>query len=181
MPGRLGHRFFNRPTVKVARGLLGCYLMRKVGSRLVCARITETEAYVGPNDKASHASRGRTPRTEVMFGPPGYLYVYLVYGMYHCLNVVTEEEGYPAAVLIRSVEVISPRQGKVISGPGRLCRALKISKRLNGQDIVTSRGVWFERGVLRKGEKIVTGKRIGVPYAGTWQYKPWRFWIKKEG
>lgn len=102
---KLSRSFFNRPTLRVARDLLGKFLVRKIGRKVIIAMITETEAYCGPNDLASHASRGRTARTEVMFGPPGHAYVYLIYGMYHCLNVVTEREGCPAAVLIRSCEL----------------------------------------------------------------------------
>src|SRR3989338_4545193 len=102
MHRRIKRVFFSKSTLEVARGLLGCYLVRRMGNRVIRVRIIETEAYVGPKDKASHASRGSTPRTQVMFGKPEYLYVYLVYGMHYCLNVVTEREGYPAAVLIRS-------------------------------------------------------------------------------
>ena len=193
MHRRIKRVFFSKSTLEVARGLLGCYLVRRMGNRVIRVRIIETEAYVGPKDKASHASRGSTPRTQVMFGKPGYLYVYLVYGMHYCLNVVTEREGYPAAVLIRGCRL--PRQPRmsilvpygtkidnkefVINGPGKACRALKIDKRLNGEDSVVSRQLWFERGKLRRGESIASGKRIGVAYAGAWQHKPWRFWIKK--
>jgi len=188
---RLRRSFFNRPTVTVARQLLGCYLVRRMGNRVIRVRIIETEAYVGPKDKASHASRGSTPRTQVMFGKAGCLYIYLVYGMYYCLNVVTEREGYPAAVLIRSSVKLGPssffvpygtkneQNGFEISGPGRVCRALKIDKRLHGEDSVVSRQLWFEKGKLSQNEKIMTGKRIGIPYAGRWQHKRWRFYIKK--
>src|SRR3989344_7227500 len=115
---KLNREFFNRNTVVVARELLGKYLVRKIGSKIVRAKITETEAYCGPRDLACHASRGMTPRTKVMFGPPGRAYIYLIYGMYHCLNIVTEKEGYPAAVLIRGCELAD--------GPGKTCRDLKI-------------------------------------------------------
>lgn len=176
---RLVRAFFNRPTLQVARGLLGCYLVRKVGRKLARARITETEAYIGPKDKANHASYGRTPRTDVMFGKPGHYYVYLIYGMYYCLNVVTEKDGYPAAVLIRGVELEKPSAKVKTDGPGKLCRALQIDKSFNKADAIMNQQLWLESGNLSKNEKVVTGKRINVPYAGGWQNKPWRFYIKK--
>jgi DNA-3-methyladenine glycosylase len=189
---RLGRKFFNQPTLLVARKLLGCYLVRRVGGRLIRVRITETEAYIGPQDKANHAARGRTQRTEIMFGQPGRLYIYLIYGMYYCLNVVTEKVDYPAAVLIRAVQpaanlgnlgrkFLRPygRKNSIadygLNGPGRVCRYLKIAKNLNGEDVVGSQRLWFESGRLRQGEKIAAGKRIGVHYAGAWQHKLWRF------
>src|SRR3989338_6335159 len=104
---KLKHEFFNRKTLLVARELLGKYLVRKIGNKTIRAKIVETEAYCGPDDLACHASRGLTPRTKVMFGPPGHAYVYLIYGMYHCLNIVTEKKRWPAAVLIREVELTS--------------------------------------------------------------------------
>ncbi|MBX4190313.1 DNA-3-methyladenine glycosylase, partial [Candidatus Parcubacteria bacterium] len=115
---KLDRQFFEQKTLKVARELLGKYLVRRIGNKVIAAKITETEAYCGPNDKACHASKGRTSRTEVMFGKAGHAYVYLIYGMYHCLNIVTEKENYPAAVLIRGIGSIN--------GPGKLCRELKI-------------------------------------------------------
>ncbi len=157
------------------------------------AIITETEAYIGPHDLASHASRGRTPRTALMFGNPGFLYVYLVYGLHHCVNVVTERQGYPAAVLIRSVlpfidtpvKMVRPDHfdwrgragGNVITGPGRVTKSLGIDRQYNCADAVTSRRVWFERGVHVPARAIMRAPRIGVAYAGAWQYKPWRFTI----
>ena len=130
---RLSRAFFARDTLDVARELLGKFLVHRTSERWRVGRIVETEAYVGPNDRASHASRGKTNRTALMFGPPGYAYVYLIYGMYHCFNVVTEREGYPAAVLIRALEPIltksdarvmheKNRLEKLASGPGKLCR-----------------------------------------------------------
>ncbi len=120
---KLSREFYNRPTLKVAKELLGKILVRKIPSagsgqaaKIIRAMITETEAYCGPKDLASHASKGRTKRTEIMFGPPGFVYVYLIYGMYHCLNIVTEAENYPAAVLIRAVDADG------VNGPGKLCR-----------------------------------------------------------
>ena len=106
---RLDCKFFERPTVKVARELLGKFLVRKIGNRIIKARIIETEAYCGIKDLACHASKGLTERTKVMFGPAGFSYVYMIYGMYHCLNIVTEKEGNPAAVLIRAAEILNPK------------------------------------------------------------------------
>jgi DNA-3-methyladenine glycosylase len=138
--------------------------------------IIEVEAYVGSEDKACHASKGRTRRTDVMFGPAGIAYVYLIYGMYHCLNVVTEREEFPAAVLIRAIEL----DGKLIDGPGRLCRALQIDRNLNRADLTIRESLWFEdRGALVKRGNIEAHPRIGVDYAGAWAKKPWRFRLRK--
>jgi DNA-3-methyladenine glycosylase len=156
----------------VARSLVGKYLVRVLDGREVAGRIIEVEAYVGPQDKACHASKGRTKRTDVLFGPPGQSYVYLIYGMHHCLNVVTEREEFPAAVLIRAIEV----DGVLIDGPGRLCRALQIDLSLNRIDLTAQGALWFEdRGsrILRR--QVAALPRIGVGYAGTWAKKPYRF------
>ena len=137
---------------------------------MISAMITEVEAYVGPEDKASHASKGRTPRTEVMFGKPGYWYVYLIYGMHYCLNIVTEEKDYPAAILIRGVEDIS--------GPGRVTKYVGIDKGFNAMSASKKTGLWIEdRGAVIKPSQIKRGKRIGVDYAGEWKDKLWRFYI----
>ncbi len=174
MPKKLTSTFFNRSTLEVAKDLLGKYLVRKQGKKVIYGMITETEAYVGPNDKASHASRGLTPRTEVMFGPAGYFYVYLIYGMYYCLNIVTEDKGFPAAVLIRAVKVEGVPYQKT-NGPGKLCRSFQIDKTLNGKK-VTGRELWLEdRGVVVKPRQIKRTPRIGVDYAGKWKDKKWRF------
>jgi DNA-3-methyladenine glycosylase len=170
---RLKRNFFNRDTVVVAQELLGQYLIRKIDGKIMKARITETEAYCGPDDLACHASKGLTPRTKVMFGPPGHAYIYLIYGMYHCLNIVTEEEGYPAAVLIRSVHLCEDRT--LTNGPGKLCRELKIDKSSNAIDICKSEELWLEEGEKIAKNKIKKSKRIGVDYAGEWKDKPWRF------
>jgi DNA-3-methyladenine glycosylase len=169
---RLTRAYFNRPTLMVARSLIGKYLVRSLDGREVAGRIIEVEAYVGPGDKACHASKGKTRRTEVMFGPGGMAYVYLIYGMYHCLNVVTEREEFPAAVLIRAIEL----DGVLIDGPGRLCRALQIDRSLNRIDLTIQESLWFEdRGgrILRR--QVAALPRIGVDYAGAWAKKPWRF------
>jgi len=169
--------FFSSPTVTVARSLLGKYVVRGHGTDIIAGKIIEVEAYVGPKDKACHASKGRTARTEVMFGPPGVSYVYLIYGMYHCLNVVTERIDFPAAVLIRAVEI----DGDLIDGPGRLCRALDVDRSLNQLDMTIGSRLWFED----RGEPISRGAikrypRIGVDYAAEWAKKLWRFRLRTE-
>ncbi|HJT19453.1 MAG TPA: DNA-3-methyladenine glycosylase [Nitrospira sp.] len=171
-PQILARSYFNRSTLVVARSLVGKYLVRENGKQTIAGKIVEVEAYIGPQDKACHASKGRTARTDVLFGPPGFSYVYLIYGMYHCLNVVTEPAGFPAAVLIRAVEV----DGVLIDGPGRLCRALDIDRSLNRLDMTLGRELWFEHRGGRIGRaRIGTFTRIGVDYAGPWAKKPWRF------
>ena len=174
-PRILPRRYFNRPTVTVARSLIGKYLVREIDSRILAGKIVEVEAYVGSQDKACHASKGRTQRTEVMFGPAGVAYVYLIYGMYHCLNVVTEREEFPSAVLIRAIEL----NGELIDGPGRLCRALQIDRRLNRADLTVGESLWFEDrgGVVGRGT-VGAYPRIGVDYAGTWAEKLWRFRLR---
>jgi len=169
---RLSRKFFARSTLVVAKNLLGKFLVRKVGGRITRAMIAETEAYCGPKDLASHASRGRTKRTEIMFGPPGHAYVYLIYGMYYCLNIVTEAEGYPAAVLIRAVDASG------VNGPGKLCRFLKIDKAFNGEDLTESKRLWVEEGIKLKPRQIGRSRRIGVDYAGPYKHKLWRFFMK---
>ena len=167
--------YFNRPTVTVARSLVGKYLVRVIDGRTLAGKIIEVEADVGSEDKACHASKGRTQRTDVMFGPGGVAYVYLIYGMYHCLNVVTEREEFPSAVLIRAIEV----DGELIDGPGRLCRALQIDRRLNRADLTVGESLWFEdRGVLVERGDVEAHPRIGVDYAGKWAKKPWRFRLR---
>lgn len=175
---RLSRNFFNRPTLRVARELVGCTLVVRQGRCLRRGVIIETEAYVGPRDQASHASRGRTPRTEVMFGEPGHLYVYLIYGVHYCVNVVTERATYPAAVLIRSIVPLT--SSTEVSGPGRVCKYLGITRKFNNEDVVASRRVWFERGTVVPPSAISREPRIGVDYAGAWRLKPWRFSLRLE-
>jgi DNA-3-methyladenine glycosylase len=170
--GILPRSYFNRSTLTVARSLVGKYLIRCIDGREITGKIIEVEAYVGSQDRACHASKGRTQRTEVMFGPAGVAYVYLIYGMYHCLNVVTEREEFPSAVLIRAIEL----DGKLIDGPGRLCRALQIDRRLNRVDLTIGESLWFEdRGEVVGRGAIGAHPRIGVDYAGVWAKKLWRF------
>jgi DNA-3-methyladenine glycosylase len=184
---KLERSFYEQSTLEVARELLGKYLVRKHPDGTTVGRIVETEAYVGPEDKACHASRGRTPRNEVMFGPAGHAYVYFVYGFHHMLNVVTEHADFPAAVLIRAVEPVSGvelmrrRRGmeelrNLASGPGKLCEAFAIDRSLNGSDLC--RRVLYVRDDGDSVPGIVTRPRVGVDYAGKWKHKPWRFLIR---
>lgn len=162
--------FFRRPALAVARDLLGKTLVRRVGKREVAATIVETEAYVGPEDKASHAHRGRTARNASMFERGGVWYVYFVYGMHWMLNAVTGRKDHPAAILIRGVE------GAV--GPGRVTKAFRIGKRFDGKPIGRVAGLWIEdRGVRIPESLVKRGPRVGVDYAGTWAKKPYRFRI----
>ncbi len=170
---RLNRKFFNRNTILVAQELLGKFLVRKIGKRKVKARIMETEAYCGTRDLACHASRGLTERTRVMFGPAGFLYVYMIYGMYHCLNIVTEKKGNPSAVLIRALDCDG------CDGPGKLCRKLGIDRKLNEVDMTKSDLLWVEDNENKvKPAMIKNGKRIGVDYAGKWKNKLWRFYLQ---
>lgn len=180
-PSPLPRDFFDRPTLKVAKGLLGKFLLRETQTGVIHTRIVDVEAYVGPDDRASHASRGRTKRTEIMFGPSGFIYVYLIYGMYHCLNLVTERIDYPAAILIRGIEILENGNGPLeaptrIDGPGRVCRFLDIDRNLNGVDATQGKLVWLEdRGENISPKQIQKLTRIGVDYAGDWAQKPWRY------
>jgi DNA-3-methyladenine glycosylase len=187
MPSKLPRSFYSRSTLDVASDLLGKVLVRRVDRRKLAGKIVETEAYVGPHDLACHASKGHTPRTSVMFGPPGYAYIYMIYGFYFCLNVVTEPLGYPAAVLIRAVEPLEnvDLMGKlrnnpehatnIASGPGKLCMAMSIDKQLNGADLLGTT-IWIEDRKLDPGP-ILTSARVGVDYAGEYKDKPWRFFV----
>ena len=164
--------FFNRPVVEVARDLLGMNLcVRQKKDQVIKMTIDETEAYDGEEDLACHASKGKTPRNQVMYGEPGVIYLYLCYGMHWLLNIVCEKKGYPAAVLLRGT--------LEVNGPGRLTKKLGIDGQLNRKRAVYSNGLWFEQGDLVKKE-IQTGPRIGVNYAGEyWAKKPYRFWFSK--
>lgn len=190
MPVRLSRTFYARSTLQVASDLLGKVLVRRIGRRRLAGRIVETEAYVGPHDLACHASKGHTPRTSVMFGPPGYAYVYMIYGFYFCLNVVTEPAGYPAAVLLRAIEPLENvdlmrrlrnnphRETNIASGPGKLCMAMSIDKQLNGADLLGSQ-IRIEDWKLDPGT-IRTSPRVGVDYAGEYKDKPWRFYVEES-
>lgn len=169
----LSRDFYERNTVKVARDLLGKLVVRRLpDGRTVAGRIVETEAYHGPSDRASHAHRGRTERNAPMFGPPGVAYVYQIYGMWFCLNAVTMRDGFPAAVLIRALDL----EGREGAGPGKLCRALSIDRRLTGSDLVAGVDLSIADDGFRSG-KAGSGPRVNVDYAGDWAGRPWRFWL----
>lgn len=180
----LPQSFYNHSTLKVAQDLLGCFLVRKIGDKTIKAKIVETEAYVGPKDLASHASRGKTERNGVMFGKPGTIYVYFTYGMHYMLNIVTERESYPAAVLIRAVEPILNSKFLILNsktnGPARLTKTLRIDKSFNGLPIYAKKHrLWVERRDENlKPRQIIKTTRIGVDYAGEYKNKLWRFYIK---
>ena len=192
---KLSKDFYARDTLTVARDLLGNYLVRNYNGELLIGKITETEAYIGRCDKACHAyGYKRTARTETLFAPPGTAYIYMIYGMYHCLNFVTEEEGEPAAVLIRALEPVSgletmtslryPRSSSpltayqmknFLNGPGKLCKAFSLDKSLNGADLSGN-----DLFVVESNEtptEIFSGPRIGIDYAEEAVHFPWRFWI----
>ncbi|HEY4475110.1 MAG TPA: DNA-3-methyladenine glycosylase [Candidatus Paceibacterota bacterium] len=198
---KLGRKFFMQPSLTVAKQLLGKIIVRKVGQRLIAGKIVETEAYPGPYDKASHAFQmKRTKRNEAEYREGGYIYIYLVYGMYWQLNISTGKEGYPECVLIRALEPISNLSAKggsasggknqisnlkTTNGPGKLCKWLKLDKSFYGEDVTKSKRIWITnpdpKQVLARG-KVASGPRIGIDYAGPkWAKKPWRFWIKNSG
>ena len=191
--------FYARDTLTVARALLGQHIVRIMpdGARLVC-RITETEAYIGPIDKACHAYGGRrTARTETLYARPGTAYIYFIYGMYHCLNFVTEPEGVPCAVLIRGVkavenediiaenrfgrklaELTAYQRRNFLNGPGKLCRGLCLTREENGLDLTDPAGpLYVCAGTAPK--QIFTGERIGIDYAQEAVHFPWRFWTEE--
>jgi DNA-3-methyladenine glycosylase len=184
---KIPRRFYEQNTLDVARQLLGKYLVRQHSDGTTIGRIVETEAYIGPDDQACHASRGRTPRTEIMFGQAGHAYVYLIYGFHFMLNIVTEAIDMPAAVLLRAVEpsagveLMQARRGtqplrSLASGPGKLCQAFAIDRKPNGGDLCGDVIYLEDRG--EPAPKFVTTPRIGVEYAGKWKRKPWRFLIR---
>lgn len=172
---RLNREFFLQPTLKVAQELLGKYLVRRLGSQILEGKIIETEAYIGPKDKASHAYKGKiTPRNQAEYLPGGFVYIYLVYGLYWQFNIVTYKEGKPECVLIRALDK------KEASGPGKLCRYLHLDKTFYGHDLTTSDTLWVEdRGEIIFPSQILRTPRIGIDYAGPyWSKKKWRFVLK---
>ena len=194
----LPRTFYDRDTVQAARALLGQYLVRALpdGRELIC-RVTETEAYVGRMDKACHAyGYKRTPRTQTLFARPGTAYIYLIYGMYHCLNFVTEPEGEPAAVLIRGArpvqngdiiaknrfgrkmtELTSYQKKNFLNGPGKLCGGLLLTREQNGLDLTQKdSGLYVCPGPAPA--EIFVGKRVGIDYAQEAAEFPWRFWCE---
>jgi len=172
---RLARSFYDRDTVEVARDLLGKHLVHVVGGVRRVGRIVEVEAYLGPHDLAAHSSRGLTERTRVMFGPPGHAYVYMIYGMHYCVNVVTQAEGKASAVLLRALEPVRHLEGRT-QGPALLCKAMGIDKRLNGADLV-SKELFIDDPGDDRTIRIVKRPRIGVDYAGHWARRLLRFYI----
>lgn len=176
----LPRAFYARPTVDVAHALLGKLLVRrpdKTGATRV-ARIVEVEAYLGERDAASHARRGPTPRAAIMFGPPGFLYVYLIYGMHHCMNVVTETDGVAGAVLLRAAAPVAgvPDLKRPLTGPGKLCAGLDITRRENGLDL-TAVGDFYLADDGAPPPRRAASARIGVAYAGAWAARKLRFYV----
>ena len=191
---RFPRELFARDTMAVARGLLGTRLVRTLDGQRLSGIIVECEAYIGQDDSACHASRGRTRRNEVMFGPPGHAYVYFTYGMHWMLNVVTEQEGFPAAVLLRAVQPVEGvevmwelRQAKgrphmerdLTSGPARLTQAMAIDRVFNGVDLVTGEALWLEPGQVFPDEAVQCGPRIGIESAEEEDRQAdWRYWVR---
>jgi DNA-3-methyladenine glycosylase len=183
----LTRKFYYRPTLTVARELIGARLVRILDGMKLVGLITETEAYISEKDLACHAKAGFTPRTAVMYGEPGHAYVYFTYGNHWMLNVVTERQGFPAAVLIRAIqpiegaEVMSARRsGRDTFGPGKLCQALGITKSENGVDLTeTTDGLWIEAGLKVPYSLVTKGPRVGLNNTPEpWLSKPWRFLVK---
>jgi DNA-3-methyladenine glycosylase len=180
----LPRSFYNRPTLTVARELIGARLVRILDGVKLVGVITETEAYIGETDLACHAKAGRTPRTAPMYGPPGHAYVYFTYGNHWMLNAVTEGEGFPAAVLIRAIQpiegvevMLERRKGRDTAGPGKLTQALGITKSENRVDLTgTTGGLWIEAGMNVPNSRVTKGPRVGLNNTPEpWLSKPWRF------
>jgi DNA-3-methyladenine glycosylase len=183
----LPRKFYNRPTLTVARELIGARLVRILDGIKLVGLITEAEAYVGEEDLGCHAKAGRTPRTQVMYGPPGYAYVYFTYGNHWMLNAVTEQEGFPAAVLIRAIwpiegaEVMSARRnGRDTFGPGKLCQAMGIGRAENNSDLTRiNSNLWIEAAMSIPDSDVIISPRVGLyTVPEPWKSKPWRFLVK---
>jgi DNA-3-methyladenine glycosylase len=177
----LPRAFYARPTETVARELVGKVLVRRREGRVVRARIVEVEAYLGERDAASHARRGPTPRAAIMFGPPGHLYVYLVYGMHHCMNCVTEADGTAGAVLIRAAEPLEAEGASPfpLRGPGKLCAGLGVTRGETGLDL-TVVGDLFVADDGTAPPRLSRSRRIGVDYAGAWAARRLRFFVPRN-
>jgi DNA-3-methyladenine glycosylase len=172
---KLPRAFYDRDTIVVAQELLGKFLVHKTRGVARIGKIVETEAYLGAHDLASHSARGLTPRNQIMFGPPGFAYVYFIYGMYFCMNVVTERAGHASAVLLRAVQPMENIKDKTC-GPGLLCRAMKTDRKLNGHDLLSDDFFIAESDTEKF--SIVRRPRIGVDYAKHWARRHLRFYIK---
>jgi DNA-3-methyladenine glycosylase len=189
---RLNRGFFARQTLIVAQALLGQRVVRELDGRRLSGRIVEVEAYIGEDDQACHARPGLTKRNAPMYGPPGHAYIYLIYGMHHCLNIVTERKGFPAAVLIRALEPLEGiqrmrelRGGRLdlplTSGPARLCQAMGIDRRFNATNLCAPDALLFlERDTTVPRDAIVTGPRIGVRGDDVAVSVPWRFYLRNN-
>ena len=175
---KLERVFYDRDTVIVARELLGKYLIHASDGVERIGRIVEVEAYLGPHDLAAHSAKGLTERTKVMFGPPGHAYVYMIYGMYFCMNVVTEREGHASAVLLRAIEPVKNVDGRT-QGPGLLCKAMHIDRNLNGHDLVSD-DFYIAAPPESKPLVMVRRPRVGVHYARHWARRLLRFYIKSN-
>ena len=173
---KLERSFYDRDAVDVARDLLGKHLVHVSSGVERIGRIVEVEAYLGPHDLAAHSAKGLTPRTKVMFGPPGHAYVYLIYGMHHCVNVVTQAEGQASAVLLRALEPVQNLSGRT-QGPGLLCKAMGINLQLNGHDLLSD-SFHVAQPDFEPRIGIVRRPRIGVDYAGHWARRLLRFYIR---
>lgn len=178
----LPRSFYARPTEIVARELLGKVLVRRLGDREVLARIVEVEAYLGERDAASHARRGPTPRAAIMFGPPGFLYVYLVYGMHHCMNFVTEQDGVAGAVLVRAAAPLEAGgHPGTLRGPGKLCQALGVTLADKGSDLTTGMAGLYVADDGALVPSVARSRRIGVDYAGpAWAARRLRFYVRRH-
>jgi DNA-3-methyladenine glycosylase len=184
---RLKRSFYTKKSIDVSRELLGKVLVRIKNGKRISGKIVETEMYLGPQDKASHAFKGKiTERNKVEYQKGGFVYIYLCYGMYWQFNIVSFKKGNPECVLIRALE---PLEGidlkrkekelrKECAGPGRLSRWMELNRSFNGEDLVNSERIWVEEGEEIKKQQIIAAKRIGIDYAGSWAEKPWRFYIK---
>ena len=179
--------FYNRSTLVIARELIGSRLVRMLDGKKLVGLITETEAYIGEKDLGCHAKAGRTARTAVMYGSPGHAYVYFTYGNHWMLNVVTEREGFPAAVLLRAIQPIEGaeimtmrRSGRDTFGPGKLTQAMAISKSENGVDLTNAEsGLWIEPAQVVPDRLVTKGPRVGLNNVPEpWKSKPWRFLVK---
>jgi DNA-3-methyladenine glycosylase len=170
---KLGRAFFEQPAIELARGLLGTVMTRRVGDAVRRARVVETEAYLGPRDLASHSSKGRTGRTEVMFGPAGRAYVYFIYGMYTMFNIVAGATGDAQAVLVRAAEPLDGWDAD-LTGPGRLARAFAITMADNGMDLVAGNDIELLADPAYR-PRIIRTKRVGVDYSGHWKNRLLRF------
>jgi len=184
----LKRSFYAKNTVTVAKNLLGKFLVRKIGGRKLIGKIVEVEAYRGFDDPASHAHHGKTSRNWLMFGKPGYAYIYFIYGNHYCLNITTEKEGFPSAVLIRALEPVkgidlmkkfrkTSNLKNLTNGPGKLTQALKITKKLNGLDLTKEDELYVCSGQKKENFEVVSTYRVGIKVGLD---KLWRFYIKNN-